>query len=105
MRNSNLEKTIYPPPQQRCADCGIASSFTEKNSCSVLDRRLNSEDGFAVPVIALNTTFQASENDRSVWNDTKRPLTGSSIQLDRTVGGFRLFNFGSNLRIGAFVQH
>lgn len=52
MRNGNLEKTIHPP-QQRCADCGIASSFTEKNSCSVLDRRLNFEDRFAVPVIAL----------------------------------------------------
>ena len=83
----------------------MASSFTEKNSCSVLDRRLNSEDGFAVPVIALNTTFQASENDRSAWNDTKRPLIGSSIQKDRIVGGFCLFSFGSNLRIGALVQH
>lgn len=83
----------------------MASSFTEKNSCSVLDRRLNSEDGFAVPVIALNTTFQASENDRSAWNDTKRPLIGSSIQKDRAVGGFCLFSFGSNLRIGALVQH
>ena len=61
--------------------------------------------GFAVPVIALNTTFQASENDRSAWNDTKRPLIGSSIQKDRIVGGFCLFSFGSNLRIGALVQH